>query len=99
MAPNVDLKFEWDDDKAAANLRKHKVSFDEAKTVFADPFSITINDAAHSDDEYRFVDIGASVTGRILVVVYTEREPKTRMISSRRATKAERAKYEQRKES
>ena len=49
MASNVDLKFEWDDDKAAANLRKHKVSFDEAKTVFADPSSITIKDASHSE--------------------------------------------------
>ncbi len=99
MASNVDLNFEWDDEKAAANLRKHKVSFDEAKTVFADPFSITINDAAHSDDEFRFVDLGVSVNGRVLVVVYTERASKTRLISSRRATKAERYKYEQRKES
>lgn len=98
MASNVDLNFEWDDDKAAANLRKHKVSFDEARTVFADPFSITINDAAHSDDEFRFVDIGVSVNGRILVVVYTERASRTRLISSRQATKAERYKYEQRKE-
>ena len=99
MASNLDLNFEWDHAKAAANLRKHKVSFDEAKTVFADPFSITINDATHSDDEYRFADIGVSVNGRILVVVYTERTPKTRLISSRRATKAERYMYEQRKES
>ena len=99
MALNVDLNFEWDDDKATANLRKHKVSFDEAKTVFADPFSITISDAGHSDDEYRFVDIGVSVNVRILVVVYTERASKTRLISSRQATKAERYKYEQRKES
>ena len=99
MALNLDLNFEWDDDKATANLRKHKVSFDEAKTVFADPFSITINDAGHSDDEYRFVDIGVSINGRILVVVYTDRSPKTRLISSRQATKAERYKYEQRKES
>ncbi len=97
MASNVDLNFEWDDDKAAANLRKHKVTFDEAKTVFADPFSITIKDAAHSDDEYRFVDIGVSVNGRILVVVYSERASRTRLISSRQATKAERYKYEERK--
>lgn len=88
MPSNVDLNFEWDDDKATANLRKHKVSFDEAKTVFADPFSITIKDATHSEDEYRLVDMGVSGNGRILVVVYTERAPK-----------AERAKYEQKKES
>lgn len=98
MASKVDLNFEWDDDKAAGNLRKHKVSFDEAKTVFADPFSITISDAEHSDDEYRFVDIGASVNGRVIVVVYAERASKTRLISSRQATKAERYKYEERKE-
>ena len=99
MASNVDLSFEWDDDKEEANRRKHKVSFDEAKTVFADPFSITINDAAHSDDECRFVDIGVSVNERILIVVYTERLSKTRLISSRKATKAERYKYEERKKS
>ena len=56
MASKVDLNFEWDNDKAVANLRNHKVSFDEAKTVFADPFSITIDDVEHSNDEDRFVD-------------------------------------------
>ena len=56
MASKVDLNFEWDNDKAVANLRNHKVSFDEAKTVFADSFSITIDDVEHSNDEDRFVD-------------------------------------------
>ena len=62
----MDLKFEWDESKAAGNLKKHKVSFEEAKTVFSDPFSITIDDPEHSADEMRFIDIGSSANGTIL---------------------------------
>ena len=62
--------FEWDDEKDQANLKKHKVSFDEAVTVFTDPFSLTIPDPAHSSSEQRFIDIGSSARGRVLVVVY-----------------------------
>ncbi len=91
----MELTFEWDEDKARENLRKHRVSFDEAKTIFWDPFSITIPDPDHSMDEERFVDIGASVNGRVLVVVYTERGTNIRLISCRRATPFERKKYEQ----
>lgn len=87
--------FEWDEHKAQENFRKHRVSFDEAKTVFLDPFSITILDPDHSSDEERFIDIGTSVNGRILIVVYTERGDCIRLISSRRATLPERRKYEE----
>lgn len=97
MASEINLDFEWEEDKAAANQKKHKISFEEAKTVFADPFSITINDPAHSVDEHRFADIGASASQKVLVVSYTERGQKIRLISCRKATKAERKIYEERK--
>ena len=58
MASEIDLDFDWDEEKATANLKKHGISFEEAKTVFGDPFSVTIDDPAHSASEYRFVDIG-----------------------------------------
>jgi uncharacterized DUF497 family protein len=89
------LIFEWDEEKAKENLRKHQVSFEEAKTVFNDPFSITIPDPQHSADEYRYIDVGCSSKGQILVVVYTERQPNIRIISCRRATKSERRVYEE----
>ena len=92
----MSVTFEWDEDKANQNLRKHNVSFAEAITVFMDPFSITISDPDHSMDEERFIDIGTSVKGRILVVAYTERGANIRLISSRKATPAEREKYEER---
>jgi uncharacterized DUF497 family protein len=69
----VGLTFEWDDRKSASNRRKHGVSFDEAATAFGDPLSITIPDPAHSKEEDRFVLIGDSFRGRLLVVVHTER--------------------------
>lgn len=87
--------FEWDEEKAQTNLRKHRVSFDEAITVFSDPFSITIPDPGHSDEEERFVDIGSSEAGSVLVVVYTERGDSIRIISCRRATPTERRFYEE----
>jgi uncharacterized protein len=85
----MSLQFEWDAQKAKLNYEKHGVSFDEAKTVFNDPFSITISDSEHSADESRFIDIGLSNHGRLLVVVYTEREESIRVISSRKASKRE----------
>jgi uncharacterized DUF497 family protein len=91
MAPN----FEWDEVKAESNRRKHGVSFDEATTVFADPFSITMPDPDHLMHEQRFVDIGASDRGRVLVVIYTERATNIRIISCRRATRSERMLYEE----
>ena len=88
------LSFEWDEEKAKANLKKHRVSFDEATTVFIDPFSITIPDPDHSADEQRYIDIGSSDKGRVLVVVYTERGSNIRIISCRKATPSERKLYE-----
>ena len=90
------LTFEWDDDKAIANDRKHGVTFDEAVTVFGDPDALTIFDEYHSTAEARFITIGFSHRSRVVVVVYTEREPNLRLISARRATPRERQQYEQR---
>ena len=90
------IEFEWDPRKAEQNLKDHDgVSFDEATTVFPDTFSITIADPDHSDSEDRFVDIGLSHRGRLLVVSYTERGDRIRIISARRATRAERKSYEE----
>ncbi len=89
------LEFEWDPAKAAANLEEHGVSFDEATTVFRDTLSITISDPDHSDSEDRFIDIGMSHRMQLLVVSYTERKDKIRIISARRATRAERKSYEE----
>jgi uncharacterized protein len=89
------IEFEWDSAKADANLKEHGVSFDEATTVFRDTLSITIVDPDHSDSEDRFIDIGMSHRGQLLVVSYTERKDKIRIISARRATRAERKSYEE----
>ncbi len=88
------LLFEWDTSKAKNNLKIHGVSFDEASTVFKDILSLTIYDPLHSDEEDRFILIGNSLKNSLLVVVYTERENKIRIISARRATKKERVQYE-----
>jgi uncharacterized DUF497 family protein len=88
------LLFEWDRDKAEKNIRKHKVSFDEAVTVFYDPLSATFDDPDHSDDEQRFITIGYSSQGRLLVVSHTEREEIIRIISARSATAHERKRHE-----
>ena len=89
------LTFEWDEEKAARNLKNHRISFEEAKTVFNDPLSITVADPDHSIDEDRYIDIGISSQGRLLVVVYTERGQNIRLISSRKAIKREQRAYEQ----
>jgi len=89
------IPFEWDEEKAEINLKKHKVSFEEAKSVFGDPFSITVDDPDHSKEEQRFIDIGKSASGKLLVVVYTERRNKTRIISCRKATPPECRTYEE----
>jgi uncharacterized protein len=90
-----DIQFEWDPAKATANLRKHGVAFEEAQTVFLDDLALLISDPDHSDEEVRFVLLGLSVAPRILVVVHACRSaPGTiRIISARKATKAERASY------
>jgi uncharacterized DUF497 family protein len=92
------LNFEWDEEKARTNLKKHRISFDEATTVFLDPFSITIPDPDHSVDEQRYIDIGSSDKGRMLVVVYTEHGASIRIVSCRKAGPSERKLYEERNE-
>jgi len=89
------VEFEWDPEKAAANIRRRRVSFNEAATVLEDPLSTTFPNEAHSEDEMRFVTVGVSQRGRLLVVAHTERNDTIRIISARRATRRERAFYEQ----
>ncbi len=91
----MSIQFEWDERKAKQNKRKHKVSFEEAITVFADPLSLTIPDPLHSWDEERFVTMGLSAKRRLLVVVHTDRGDTIRIISARRATRRERSEYEE----
>jgi uncharacterized DUF497 family protein len=86
---------EWDNRKAAANLRKHGVSFPEAVTALADPLAITYRDPDHSEQEFRFLTFGLSSAGRILVVAHTERDEAIRLISARPATRRERRAYEE----
>jgi len=87
--------FEWDEVKAKVNLKKHNVSFDEGATVFNDPFTITIPDPDHSQDEERWIDIGTSDRNHVLVVCYTERGANIRIISCYKATPTERRIYEE----
>jgi uncharacterized protein len=89
------LNFEWDAAKAVANLRKHGVAFDEACSAFADPLSRTIRDPEHSLGEHRFVLLGRSNAGRLLVVAHTDRGATIRLISARPATRPERKTYEE----
>jgi uncharacterized protein len=91
--------FDWDEDKADTNLQKHQVSFTEASTVFGDPLSTIIGDPQHSHQgEDRYLNMGRSIRGRLLVVVYTVRGSVIRLISCRRATQAERRIYEEGRE-
>ncbi|MCL4529091.1 MAG: BrnT family toxin [Chloroflexi bacterium] len=87
-------EFEWDEEKAKSNLRKHGVSFDEAATIFNDPRIATISDPDHSEDEERYISIGMSVVMRLLTVIHAFRKERIRLISARRATKAEKKNYE-----
>jgi uncharacterized DUF497 family protein len=86
--------FEWDPEKAAINLRKHKIGFPEAATVFQDPDVLIDPDPVHSQDEWRAVAIGFSILSRVLLVVHAERQERTRLISARKATREERRKYD-----
>lgn len=88
------MQFEWDRAKAHRNLRKHGVSFDDATGVFYDPLSATFDDPDHSAGEPRFVTIGYSARGRLLVVVHTGRGKTVRIISARRAIARERERHE-----
>lgn len=89
----MSLQFEWDAEKEALNRKKHGVSFEEAATAFGDPMSLTVPDAGHSLEEERFVLLGLSYRGRLLVVVHTERGDNLRVISARKATKSEGRQY------
>jgi uncharacterized DUF497 family protein len=88
------MQFEWDPEKAKRNYRKHRVSFEEAVTVFYDPLSATFDDPDHSVGEQRLITIGFSSQGRLLVVSHAERGKASRIISARRATAQERKKQE-----
>jgi hypothetical protein len=88
------IEFEWDDAKARSNVRKHGVKFDDATTAFYDALSVTIPDPDHSVDESRFLLIGMTLTGRLVVVSHTDRGRRIRIISARRANRRERASYE-----
>ena len=89
------MQFEWDEIKAAQNLIKHGVSFEEAATVFGDPLSDTFNDPDHSAEERRFIIIGMSERGRILIVAHIDNEEVVRVITAREPTPGERRFYEE----
>jgi uncharacterized protein len=89
------LEFVWDRDKAVANLAKHGIDFEDATTAFDDPLSITVPDPDHSQAEERFLLIGQSKSGRLLVIAHTERGTEIRLINARAATRRERQKYEE----
>ena len=87
--------FTWDEEKAAANHKKHDVSFEEAQTVFGDPLAVIFDDEAHSDSGPREIIIGHSVRNRLLLVCFVERDDGIRVISARKATARERSDYEE----
>jgi uncharacterized DUF497 family protein len=89
------MEFEWDEEKAAANLAKHGVSFDEAKTIFDDPLYVDFYDPDHSIDEHRYIIIGESRQRRLLIVSYAARDDVARLISAREVTRSEREAYEE----
>jgi uncharacterized protein len=90
----VSLRFEWNRKKALLNIRKHGIAFEEASSIFGDSLSLTIPDTFHSIGEDRFITIGTSAKGKILVVVHTERHDVIRIISARKAANSERKQYE-----
>ncbi|MFH0976675.1 MAG: BrnT family toxin [Spirochaetota bacterium] len=91
----MEIIFEWDEDKATMNLIKHKVSFNEGKTIFNDPFLITFPDNTGYEFEERFINIGLSAKGKVLVLIHTERQGRIRIISCRKVTAHERKYYEE----
>lgn len=88
------MRFEWDHRKAERNVKKHRISFDEAVTVFYDPLAATFDDPDHSVGERHFITVGFSSRGRLLVVAHAERAGKSRIISARLATAQERKRHE-----
>lgn len=91
----MSLEFEWDDKKAKQNLKKHRVSFEEASTVFGDPLALTIPDPVHSVDEDRWITLGESNRQRLIAVSFTDRGNRIRIISARLATRQERKNHEE----
>lgn len=89
------MQFEWNENKAASNLSKHGVTFEEAKTVFDAPLYIDFYDPDYSESEKRYLIVGESKRGRLLIVSYTERGDSIRLISAREVTRAEREAYEE----
>lgn len=89
------LQFEWDPNKAINNQRKHKVTFEEAATVFADTLGVTVPDPDHSAREERYITVGLSQRQRLLMVAHTERSGRIRIISARELTPTEKKDYEQ----
>ena len=91
----MSLQFEWDENKAKTNKRKHSITFEEATTAFADELSITIDDPLHSEDEDRLILIGLSKESKLLIVIHIEKTETIRIISARKATKQEKILYEE----
>jgi uncharacterized DUF497 family protein len=89
------MEFAWDPNKTTSNLRRHNVSFGEAATVFSDPLSTTVPDPDHSLGEDRYITIGMSYRGRLLIVAHTEHGDRIRIISARELTRRERTQYEE----
>jgi len=89
------VRFEWDPKKAAATVRKHGVTFQEAATVFGDPLAITFDDPDHSESEERYLTFGLSLQGRLIVISHTERGERTRIVRPRLMGREERVIYEQ----
>ncbi len=88
------LKFGWNPGKALKNIKKHTITFNEAASVFSDPLSMTFDDPAHSEVEERFIIIGFSISGKLLIVSHTERNDNIRIISARKLTRKERRQHE-----
>ncbi|HVS10656.1 MAG TPA: BrnT family toxin [Planctomycetota bacterium] len=89
------MTYEWDPVKAATNVKKHRVTFEEAASVFLDPVALTFLDPDHSEEEDREITIGRSTRQRVLFVAHVAREGRVRMISARRATRQEQEQYEE----
>jgi uncharacterized DUF497 family protein len=88
------VRFEWDRDKAVSNLAKHAISFEEAVSVFYDPLAASFEDPDHSLSEGRWITVGYSVSGRLLIVWHTDRRGGVRLIGARRATRREKERHE-----
>lgn len=89
------MEFQWDQQKAKSKLSKHGISFEEAQTVFDDPLYVDFYDPDHSEDEDRYIIVGESLNSRVLLVSYTERGDKIRLISARQVTKQELLAYQE----